>query len=432
MAIEGKGEGKLGRRLRLGMVGGGQGAFIGAVHRIAARLDDRYELVAGALSSDPARARASAAELRIAPERAYASFEEMAQKEAARDDGIDAVAIVTPNHLHHPAAKAFLEAGIHVICDKPMTTTVDDALDLVRTVRRTGLVFGLTHNYTGHPLVREARERVAAGELGAIRVVQAEYPQDWLTTRLEATGQKQAAWRTDPAQSGGGAIGDIGTHAYNLAGFVTRARRRESLCADLSTFVAGRRVDDNCNVLLRYAGGARGMLWACQVAPGNENALRVRVYGDKGGLEWQQEAPDLLHLFRVRRAAAGDHARRPRRRRGRGRGQPHPARPLRGLSRGVRQHLHRLRRADRGARSRGASRRSGRASCPRSRMARAASPSSPRRSSRARAAACGPTCASICERPRLRPRAPAATTACARLGRAARRASTDLGGNDPA
>jgi predicted dehydrogenase len=297
MAIEGKGEGKLGRRLRLGMVGGGQGAFIGAVHRIAARLDDRYELVAGALSSDPARARASAAELRIAPERAYASFEEMAQKEAARDDGIDAVAIVTPNHVHHPAAKAFLEAGIHVICDKPMTTTVDDALDLVRTVRRTGLVFGLTHNYTGHPLVREARERVRAGELGAIRVVQAEYPQDWLTTRLEATGQKQAAWRTDPAQSGGGAIGDIGSHAYNLAGFIT-GLQAESLCADLSTFVAGRRVDDNCNVLLRYEGGARGMLWACQVAPGNENALRVRVYGDKGGLEWQQEAPDVLHLFR--------------------------------------------------------------------------------------------------------------------------------------
>jgi predicted dehydrogenase len=280
MAIEGKGDGRLGRRLRLGMVGGGQGAFIGAVHRIAARLDDRYELVAGALSSDPERARASAAELRIAPERAYASFAAMARKEAARDDGIDAVAIVTPNHLHHAAAKAFLEAGIHVICDKPMTTTVDDALDLVRTVRRTGLVFGLTHNYTGHPLVREARERVRAGELGAIRVVQVEYPQDWLTTRIEATGQKQAAWRTDPAQSGGGAIGDIGSHAYNLAAFIT-GLQAESLCADLSTFVAGRRVDDNCNVLLRYAGGARGMLWACQVAPGNENALRVRVYGDR-------------------------------------------------------------------------------------------------------------------------------------------------------
>ena len=297
MAIEGKGAGTLGRRLRLGMVGGGEGAFIGAVHRIAARLDDRYELVAGALSSEPERARASAAKLRIAPERAYASFQEMAAQEAARDDGIDVVAIVTPNHLHHPVAKAFLEAGIHVICDKPMTTTVDDALDLVRTVRRTGLVFGLTHNYTGHPMVREARARVHAGEIGPVRVVQAEYPQDWLTTKLEDTGQKQAAWRTDPAQSGaGGAIGDIGSHAYNLAGFIT-GLTAESLCADLATFVAGRRVDDNCNLLLRYAGGARGMLWACQVAPGNENALKIRVYGERGGLEWHQERPDRLQLF---------------------------------------------------------------------------------------------------------------------------------------
>jgi predicted dehydrogenase len=311
MAIEGKGEGKLGRRLRLGMVGGGQGAFIGGVHRIAARLDDRYELVAGALSSDPERARTSAAELGIAPERAYASFQKMAQQEAGRDDGIDVAAIVTPNHVHHPAARAFLDAGIHVICDKPMTTTVEDALDLVQTVRRTGLVFALTHNYTGHPMVREARERVRSGELGAVRVIQVEYPQDWLTTRLEATGQKQAAWRTDPAQSGGGAIGDIGSHAYNLAAFIT-GLEAEQLCADLSTFVAGRRVDDNCNVLLRYRGGARAMLWACQVAPGNENALRVRVYAEQGGLEWQQERPDLLRLFRfgeppqtIRRAGHG-------------------------------------------------------------------------------------------------------------------------------
>jgi predicted dehydrogenase len=297
MAIEGRGNGTPGRRLRLGMVGGGQGAFIGAVHRIAARLDDRYELVAGALSSDPKRARTSAAELRIAPERAYGSFQEMAEREAARDDGIDVVAIVTPNHVHHPAAKAFLEAGIHVICDKPMTTTLDDALDLVQTVRRTGLVFGLTHNYTGHPLVREARARVQAGELGTVRVIQVEYPQDWLTTKLEDTGQKQAGWRTDPARSGaGGAIGDIGSHAYNLAGFVT-GLEAESLCADLSTFVAGRRVDDNCNLLLRYAGGARGMLWASQVAPGNENGLQLRVYGDQGGLAWRQDQPDLLRLF---------------------------------------------------------------------------------------------------------------------------------------
>jgi predicted dehydrogenase len=296
MAIEGKGAGKLGRRLRLGMVGGGHGAFIGAVHRIAARIDDRYELVAGALSSDPARAKASAAELRIAPERAYGSFQEMAQKEAAREDGIDVVAIVTPNHVHHPAAKAFLEAGIHVICDKPLTTSLADALDLVQTVRRTGLVFGLTHNYTGFPMVREARERVMASELGRIRVVQAEYPQDWLTTPLETTGQKQAAWRTDPAQSGGGAIGDIGSHAFNLAAFIS-GLEAEALCADLSTFVGGRRVDDNCNILLRYTSGARGMLWASQVAPGNDNALQVRVFGDQGGLAWHQERPDFLDLF---------------------------------------------------------------------------------------------------------------------------------------
>jgi predicted dehydrogenase len=295
MTIEGKDD-VAGRRLRLGMVGGGQGAFIGAVHRIAARLDDRYALVAGALSSEPERARASAAELRIAPDRAYGSFAEMAAAEAARDDGIDVVAIVTPNHVHHPAAKAFLDAGIHVICDKPLTTNLDDALDLVRAVRQSGLVFGLTHNYTGHPMVREARARVQAGDLGKVRVVQVEYPQDWLTTRLEESGQKQAAWRTDPAQSGGGAIGDIGTHAHNLAAFIS-GLELEQLCADMSTFVEGRRVDDNCNILLRYAGGARGMLWASQVAPGNENNLKVRVYGDRGGLEWHQEFPDRLHVF---------------------------------------------------------------------------------------------------------------------------------------
>ncbi len=295
MTIEGK-DGVAGRRLRLGMVGGGQGAFIGGVHRIAARLDDRYELVAGALSADPARAKASAAELRIAPDRAYGSFAEMAAAEAARDDGIDVVAIVTPNHVHHAAAKAFLEAGIHVICDKPLTTSLADALDLVRAVRQSGLVFGLTHNYTGHPMVREARARVQAGELGRIRVVQVEYPQDWLSTRLEESGQKQAAWRTDPAQSGGGAIGDIGTHAHSLAAFVT-GLELEALCADMSTFVEGRRVDDNCNILLRYAGGARGMLWASQVAPGNENNLKIRVYGEQGGLEWHQERPDQLQVF---------------------------------------------------------------------------------------------------------------------------------------
>ncbi len=294
MTIEGSTAAGPSRRLRLGMVGGGQGAFIGAVHRLAARMDDRYELVAGALASDPGRARASAAELGLDPSRSYGTYEEMAEAEAAREDRIDAVSIVTPNHVHHPASKAFLERGIHVICDKPLTTTLEDALDLVETVERTGLVFGLTHNYAGYPMVRQAREMVAAGELGEIRVVQVEYAQDWLATRLEATGQKQAEWRTDPARSGaGGCIGDIGTHAFHVAAFVTGLEASE-LSAELSTFVEGRAVDDNVQVMLRYGNGARGMLWASQVAPGNENALRLRVYGEKAGLTWHQEHPNQL------------------------------------------------------------------------------------------------------------------------------------------
>ncbi len=300
------------RRLRLGMVGGGPDAFIGAVHRMAARLDDRYELVAGALSADAERGRGFAPRLGIAADRAYGSFAEMAAREAARSDGIDVVAIVTPNHLHHAAAKAFLDAGIHVICDKPLTTSVADALDLAATVRRSGLIFGLTHNYTGYPLVRQARAMAAAGELGRIRVVQVDYAQDWLTMPLEATGHKQAAWRTDPAQSGpAGCLGDIGTHAYNLAGFVT-GLRCEAVAADLTSFVAGRRLDDNVNMLLRFAGGARGMLWASQVAPGNDNNLRLRVYGERAGLEWRQEEPNRLVLSPlgepprlIRRAGAG-------------------------------------------------------------------------------------------------------------------------------
>lgn len=296
MTIEGKTSAGIGRRLRLGMVGGGRGAFIGATHRIAARIDDRYELVAGALASDPDRAKASAADLHIAPDRAYGSYAEMAAAEAARPDGIDVVAIVTPNHLHHAPAKAFLQAGIHVICDKPLTTALEDALDLVAEVRRTGLVFGLTHNYTGYPMVRQAREMVAAGEIGEIRVVQVEYAQDWLTTAVEQAGSKQAEWRTDPARSGpAGCVGDIGTHAFNLASFVT-GLECTSLAADLSSFVEGRRLDDNAHMLLRYANGARGMLWASQVAPGNQNALRLRVYGTKGGLEWDQEEPDRLRF----------------------------------------------------------------------------------------------------------------------------------------
>jgi len=294
MAIEGAKTDAVPRRIRLGMVGGGQGAFIGGVHRIAARLDDRYELIAGALSSDPARAAASAAELHIAAERSYADYRDMAKKEAARGDGIDAVAIVTPNHLHGRIATAFLDAGIDVICDKPLTTTLAEALELVQRVRRSGRLFALTHNYSGYPMVRQAREMVAAGELGEIRVVHAEYAQDWLSTDLESSGQKQAAWRVDPAQAGaGGSLGDIGTHAEHLARFIS-GLELAAVSADLTSFVAGRRLDDNAHVMLRYTNGARGMLWSSQVAPGNENALRVRVYGSKAGLEFRQETPNQL------------------------------------------------------------------------------------------------------------------------------------------
>jgi predicted dehydrogenase len=291
MAVEGSPQ-KHNRRLRLGMVGGGPGAFIGAVHRMAARLDDRYELVAAALSSNADVSLTAAADLGIP--RAYRSFAEMAAAESKRPDGIEVVAIVTPNHLHHAPAKAFLEAGIHVICDKPLTTTLEDALDLAAVVKRTGLVFGLTHNYTGHPLVRQAREMVAAGELGALRIVQVEYVQDWLSTPVEKTGHKQAEWRADPARSGpGGSLGDIGTHAFNIACFVT-GLTCEHLAADVSMIVPGRVLDDNVQVMLRFAKGVKGGLWASQVAPGNENNLRLRVYGEKAGLEWQQEDPNQL------------------------------------------------------------------------------------------------------------------------------------------
>ncbi|ODT19358.1 MAG: oxidoreductase [Mesorhizobium sp. SCN 65-12] len=298
MAIEGSKQEQQAGRIRLGMVGGGKGAFIGAVHRIAARIDDQFDLVAGALSSDPTRAKASAAEIGIAPDRAYGSFEEMARAEAARPDGIEAVSIVTPNHMHAPAAEAFLAAGIHVICDKPITTTVDEARELVELVKASGKVFVLTHNYTGYPMIRQARAMVAAGELGDIRVVQAEYPQDWLTERAELSGSKQAEWRTDPKRSGaGGAIGDIGTHAYNLAAFVT-GLETEAVLAQLSTFAPGRLLDDDVQILLRYKGGARGMLWASQVAVGHENGLKLRVYGTKGGLEWTQADPNYLWFTR--------------------------------------------------------------------------------------------------------------------------------------
>jgi predicted dehydrogenase len=228
-------------------------------------------------------------------ERVYADYASMAAAEAAREDGIEAVAIVTPNDQHAPAAEAFLKAGIHVICDKPVTTTMKDALRLQALAKKHDRIFAVTHNYTGYPMVRHARRMVADGALGEIRVVQVEYAQDWLTERLEATGQKQAAWRSDPKRSGaGGCIGDIGTHAYNLADYITGLPVKE-LCAELSTFVKGRQLDDDVQVMLRYANGARGLLWASQVAPGNENNLHIRVYGSKGGLAWKQEHPNQLH-----------------------------------------------------------------------------------------------------------------------------------------
>lgn len=282
-------------RIRLGMVGGGKDAFIGAVHRIAARIDGEYDLVAGALSSTPEKSRDSGVALGLDANRCYGSFEEMAEAEAGREDGIEAVAIVTPNHVHGPAAAAFLRRGIHVICDKPLTATMEQAAELEAAIRASDALFILTHNYTGYPMIRQARAMIEAGDLGAIRVVQVEYAQDWLTEPAEQTGtNKQAEWRTDPERSGaGGSIGDIGTHAYNLACFVT-GLSVERLSADLQSFVPGRRVDDNAHVMLRFGGGARGMLWCSQVAPGNENGLRLRVYGEKGGLEWAQEDPNYL------------------------------------------------------------------------------------------------------------------------------------------
>lgn len=297
-------------RIRLGMVGGGRGAFIGAVHRIASRIDDQYELVAGSFSSDPEKSAASAADLGVG--RSYGSFEEMAQKEARRKDGIEAVAIVTPNHMHAPVALQFLKRGIHVICDKPLTATLPEAKKLAKAAEASGVVFALTHNYTGYPMIRQAKEMIAAGVLGDIRLVNVEYAQDWLAEPLENSGQKQADWRTDPARSGaGGATGDIGTHAFNLANFVS-GLTLDSLAADLQAFVPGRRVDDNGHILMRYTSGARGMLWCSQVASGQENGLRLRIYGTKAGIEWEQENPNYLWVtplgaprYRLTRGGSG-------------------------------------------------------------------------------------------------------------------------------
>jgi predicted dehydrogenase len=284
-------------RLTLGMVGGGDGAFIGGVHRMAARLDGRWDLIAGAFSSDAGRSSAFGRSLGLANERCYGDWQSMAKAEAGRADRIDAVAIVTPNHLHHAPARAFLDAGIAVICDKPLTTNVADALDLAEAVKRSGAPFVLTHNYSGYAMVRQMRAMIADGVLGALRVVQAEYAQEWLASDL--TGNRQADWRGDPARAGaGGALGDIATHAYHLAVFVT-GDSAEAIRAETSRFVPGRRLDDDVQIALRWANGARGQLWASQVAIGVANGLRLRIYGEKAALEWAQEDPDLLRFTRM-------------------------------------------------------------------------------------------------------------------------------------
>ncbi len=282
----------------MGMVGGGPGAFIGNVHRMAARLDDQIQLVCGAFSSSPERSREMGEELMLDPARVYPDYETLIRSEAAlpEDRRMDFLTIVTPNHMHFPPAMAALGAGFHVISDKPMTVSVEQARQLADKVQETGLVFGLTHNYTGYPMVKQARAMVADGHFGEIRRVLVEYPQGWLSQNLEATGQKQASWRSDPKKSGAaGAIGDIGTHAENLASYVIGQDLSE-LLAELTSFVDGRALDDDASVLLRFDGGAKALLFCSQVAAGEENGLRLRVYGEKGGLEWQQMEPNTLRV----------------------------------------------------------------------------------------------------------------------------------------
>jgi predicted dehydrogenase len=282
------------------MVGGGPGAFIGAVHRRAVALDGLAELVAGAFSTDAAKSRVQGRELHLDPSRVYGGFEEMADREAARPDGdrIDFVSVVTPTHMHHPVARAFLERGFHVVCDKPMTTTMEDAESLRTVVARSGVVFALTHNYAGYPMVKQARALVREGTLGAIRKIVVEYAQDWLSKPLEAAGNKQASWRTDPSKAGiSSSIADIGSHAEHLARYVT-GLEPERLCADLTTFVPGRQLEDDANMLVHYQGGARGILYCSQISTGEENALRLRVYGTDASIEWRQETPNTLALRR--------------------------------------------------------------------------------------------------------------------------------------
>ena len=283
------------RRMRIGMVGGGKDAFIGGVHRIALRLDGNYELVAGSFSSNFDNSKETGKDLGLAEDRIYETYQEMAEKESARSDGIHVVAIVTPNHLHVPIAKIFAEKGIHIICDKPLALSSEEAIELKNIVENNKIIFALTHNYTGYPMVRHARSLIQKNDLGSIRVVQAEYPQDWLTTKAEDSGLKQAEWRTDPKRSGdGGCIGDIGTHAFNLIRFITGLEVDE-LSADIHTFVKGRLLDDNAQIMLRFKGGAKGAIWSSQVAVGNENNLKIRVFGENGGLEWRQEDPNYLY-----------------------------------------------------------------------------------------------------------------------------------------
>lgn len=283
-----------GRRIRLGMIGGGEGAYIGGIHRFASRLDNEYELVAGAFDVNAERGHAFAAQNHIAADRSYNDYTAMVAAESAREDGVDVVAICTPNFTHFPIARAFLEAGIDVICEKPLTSTLDDAEALAEVVKSTGGFLGVTYTYSGYPLIMEARHRVAEGLIGKVRTVQVEYPLEWMATGVELKNNQQAAWRVDPKKNGrGGSIGDIGTHAYHLAGYVT-GLKAESVMADLATFVEGRALDDNAHVMIRYEGGARGLLWSSQVAIGCSNALRLRVFGETGSLMWSQEQPNEL------------------------------------------------------------------------------------------------------------------------------------------
>ena len=288
--------GPLGRKLRMGIVGGGQGSFIGRVHVTAAVLDNRAALVAGAFSSDAARSKASAADYDVDPARAYGSYQELFDKERAlpAEKRIDFVSVTTPNHMHFPVAKAAVEAGFHVVCDKPLTLTLAEAEELAKAVARANVVFAVTHNYTGYPLVRQAREMILAGELGEIQAIRAEYIQGWLRTRLESEGQKQAAWRTDPTKSGAaGCFGDIGTHAYNLGRYMT-GLLPEKISAHLKIFVPGRPLDDYGTAVIRYENGGLGTVTASQISHGRENDLRIQIDGTLGSLEWHQEEPNKM------------------------------------------------------------------------------------------------------------------------------------------